>query len=117
MGKYLGPNGLSYLWGKIKAYIGSVQTITAASTISPDIANGRIVVVSGSTNISTVAPTMDNGQEMTLIFTASTSYTVTFGSSSYKTPDGGNVVITVPTTGYCEASIVKAGGNLYVRTS
>ena len=64
--------------------------------------------------------TIDNNTQLTIIYinNSDSDKTVTVVTSSiYKTPDGENIVITIPPNGYGELSILNINNIMFVRGS
>jgi len=113
-------NAYVALSGAVDTISGSVDThkantnihllqIVSAVTVSSDISNVTCPnSITGSSN---------NGAQALVVYENSgdtTDYTITV-STSYKTPDGNQLVLTCPANGYCEVSYVNINGTIYAR--
>lgn len=78
----------------------------------------QVQSVSLSTDLSdqTCPFTLSAGEQGTVIYTnsGSTARTVTI-STTYSTPDGQQISLTVPVGGYAEVSYLKIGSTIYAR--
>lgn len=113
-------NAYVALSGAVDTISGSVDThkantnihllqIVSAVTVSSDMSN--VTCPNSITGVS------NNGAQALVVYENSgdtDDYTITV-STSYKTPDGNQLVLTCPANGYCEVSYVNINGTIYVR--
>lgn len=95
---------------------GSIVTANAAAGYCADFMRGTSSVVELETNM-TVADTVAVGYQKSIMYTNDTDeeLTVTVPGSSYRTPDGEDIVIPVPAGGYGEVSLLNVGGTIFAR--
>jgi len=77
---------------------------------------GSYKVVSVSAD-ATVTESPASGTEVDVIYTNNTASAIylTISSQAYRTPTGGDIVLTVPAGGYAEANYSNIAGTIYVR--
>ena len=74
--------------------------------------------VSADLTDQTCPVTLADGEQRTVLYVnnGSTDYTVDIStSSSYVTPDGNGISLTIPNNGYAEVNFLKVGSTIYVR--
>ena len=88
---------------------GIKPSIVSAVTVSSNLSNVTCPAdITGSTNTGAQAIVIyENGG-------STTDYTIT-ASTTYKTPDGSQISLTCPKSGYCEISYLNINGTIYAR--
>lgn len=85
----------------------------------PSALHGNSEIIEISEDI-TFSETIDNNTQLTIIYinnSASDKTVTVVNSSIYKTPDGEDIVITIPPNGYGELSILNINNIMFVRGS
>jgi hypothetical protein len=113
-------NAYVALSGAVDTISGSVDTHKANTNIHLLQIVSAVTVSSDMSNVTcpnSITGASNNGAQALIIYENdgyTTDYTITV-STSYKTPDGNQLVLTCPANGYCEVSYVNINGTIYVR--
>lgn len=113
-------NAYVALSGAVDTISGSVDTHKANTNIHLLQIVSAVTVSSDMSNVTcpnSITGASNNGAQALVVYENSgdtDDYTITV-STSYKTPDGNQLILTCPANGYCEVSYVNINGTIYVR--
>lgn len=87
------------------------------STFEEKVLIGTIRISEVNSDLSIENIDVDNNAQIDVIYNnnASTEVIVTILNTNFKTPDGNDIILTIPVGGYTEASYLKINNIIYVR--
>lgn len=93
-----------------------VVTVNGLSRFKNNLFVAQTVSVTGNLANQTCPVTLKDGGQCTVLYVngGSAAYTVSI-STTYKSPDGNQVTVTVPVGGYAEVNFLKVGSMTFVR--
>lgn len=113
-----GPEDIVVGSGAIPTANAVAQVLSAMQTdISSTFVKGVMSVRSISENTTVSEVTVDEGSQKNILYVNSGSeeITLTVLNANFRTPDGDNIILTIPAGGYGEVNYLRLGNVIYAR--